>query len=246
MGIMRSKASLVRTLVSVARMAASERALPASVPPMPPTSQFSSSCSSADAVGDFLRKSVSRAGNACADRLAEYDHVGLEILGARVAAGAGADGMGFVDDQKRSVLARDFAKGLMVSGLGMDDADISHRGLRQNAGDIIGMKCGFERIHVVELDDLGGDRGIDGRSDVSGPRACGAVGVKGDESFVDRAVIAPVEDQNFRAAGNLAGEADREAISVGGGERELPVGKVEALLQFFGDEDRVFARGASA
>ena len=40
---MRPKASSVRTSVSVARMAAIERALPARVPPMPPTSQSSRS-----------------------------------------------------------------------------------------------------------------------------------------------------------------------------------------------------------
>ena len=73
-------------------------------------------------------------------------------------------------------------------------------------------------------------------------RHCG----KSDESFVDRAVIAPVEDQNLRPAGDLAGEADRKAIGIGRGERELPVRQVEALLQFFGDNDGVFARAASA
>ena len=40
--IMRSKASSVRTRSSVARAAASERALPESVPPIPPTSLTSS------------------------------------------------------------------------------------------------------------------------------------------------------------------------------------------------------------
>ncbi len=42
-GIIRAKASSVRTSVSVARMAASDSALPARVPPMPPTSQSSRS-----------------------------------------------------------------------------------------------------------------------------------------------------------------------------------------------------------
>ena len=43
--IMRSKASSVRTCSSVARVAASESALPASVPPTPPVSSMSASAS---------------------------------------------------------------------------------------------------------------------------------------------------------------------------------------------------------
>jgi len=76
----------------------------------------------------------------------------------------------------------------------------------------------------VEFDDASGYGGIDGRADVAAPRSGGAVGMKGDEGFVDRAVVAPVEDENLRAAGDLACQADGKAVGVSGGERELPVG----------------------
>jgi len=42
--------------------------------------------------------------------------------------------------------------------------------------------------------------------------------MKGDEGFVDRAVVAPVEDENLRAAGDLACQADGKAVGVSGGE----------------------------
>ena len=80
--------------------------------------------------------------------------------------------MGLVDNQQRPVLARELAQRLVVSGLGMHDADIGHRRLGQHAGHVFGGKRCFERVDVVELDDLGGDRGIHGRPNVSGPRPC--------------------------------------------------------------------------
>ena len=40
--------------------------------------------------------------------------------------------------------------------------------------------------------------------------------------------------------GDLARQADGETIGIGGGQSELPVGQSEALLQFFGDENRIF------
>ena len=136
MGIMRSKASLVRTLVSVARMAASERALPASVPPMPPVSQSSRLVAFENHVGDFLRETVGRAGNSAADRLAEDEEIRVEIFGAGVAAGTGADGVRFVDDEQRAVLAREFSQCLMVAGIGMHDADVGQGRLGEHAGDV--------------------------------------------------------------------------------------------------------------
>ena len=53
-GIIRANASSVRTSVSVARMAASESALPARVPPIPPTSQSSRSIDALHPLGDLL------------------------------------------------------------------------------------------------------------------------------------------------------------------------------------------------
>ena len=63
-----------------------------------------------------------------------------------------------------------------------------------------------------------------------------------DEGLIHRTVIAPVENQNLRTSGDLPRQPDRKPIRVGGGQRELPVGQLEALLQFLGDDDGVFSR----
>ena len=54
-------------------------------------------------------------------------------------------------------------------------------------------------------------------------------------------MVAPVKNQNLRAAGDLAGQANGKAIGVGGGQGELPVRQAEAFLQFLPDHNRVFA-----
>ena len=152
MGIMRSKASLVRTFVSVARMAARESALPASVPPIPPVS-LSSRLWRAVHVGDFLRETVGRTGHAGSDGLTDYEHVGVEIFGASIAAGPSADGVSFIDDKKCAVLAGEIAERLMKAGLGQDDADIGHRRFCQHTSDI-SWESGFERGEIVEFNDV--------------------------------------------------------------------------------------------
>ena len=124
----------------------------------------------------------------------------------------------------------------------MHDADIGHRGLGQHACHISRDQSRLERrprslnstTLVVTAGSTGGPM-LPGR----GP-GC-SVGVKRDEGLIHRAVIAPVEDQNLGASCDLPRQADGESVRVGGGERELPVGQAESLLQFFGDENRVFA-----
>src|SRR5229473_7294096 len=49
-----------------------------------------------------------------------------------------------------------------------------------------------------------------------------------------------MEDENFWTLGDFAGDANGEAVGVGGGERELPVGEAEAALQVFADPQRIF------
>ena len=66
--------------------------------------------------------------------------------------------------------------------------------------------------------------------------------LQGDEGFVHTAVIAPIENQNFWTAGDLAGEADREAIGIGGSQSKLPVGQAEAPSEFFAHPHRILAR----
>ena len=175
---MRAKASLVSTLDSVARIAANERAFPASVPPIPPTSQFSSSCLARNALGNFLREAVRRARNASANGLAENQNVGIEILRPRIAAGPRADGMRFVDDEQGAMLAREFAQGLVISRLRMHDANIRHRRLGQHARHIARRQRPFQRVNIVKLDNLGGHRRIDRRPNVPRPRPSLAVRIR--------------------------------------------------------------------
>ena len=68
-----------------------------------------------DHVGDFLREAVGCTGHAAADGLADYEHVGVEIFGASIAAGPSADGVSFIDDKKCAVLAGEIAERLYES-----------------------------------------------------------------------------------------------------------------------------------
>ena len=85
--------------------------------------------------------------------------------------------------------------------------------------------CGelaLERLDVVELDDARGLGGRHRRADVALALDDVAAGVERRERLVDRAVVAPVEDEHLRPPGDRAGDPDREAVGVGGGQRELP------------------------
>ena len=95
-----------------------------------------------------------------------------------------------------------------------------------------------QRLDVVPLDRLGGDREVDRRADVVGARAGLAVD-RDRERLVDGAVVAPGIDEDLRPAGDRAREADREAVGVGGGEGELPVGEAEAAAELLADPVRV-------
>ena len=52
-----------------------------------------------------------------------------------------------------------------------------------------------------------------------------------DQRLVDRAVVAVAVDQDLRTAGDRAGQPDRPAVGVGGGEREAPQRHAEAAGQ---------------
>ena len=124
----------------------------------------------------------------------------------------------------------------------MHDADIGHHGLGQDAGYFTVSEGVFERWQIVEFDHLGCDRWIDGRADVAAPRAGGAIRMKSDEGFIDRAVVAPVEHQDFGTAGDLPRQADGEAVGIGRSQGKLPVGQAESLLQFLCNKNRILRR----
>jgi hypothetical protein len=96
----------------------------------------------------------------------------------------------------------------------------------------------FEGLQIVEFDNARGFGGIHWGADIAAARAYYAI-VKRYESFIYRAVIAAVEDENFGALRDFAGNANGETVGVGGGERELPVGQAKSALEIFTDPERV-------
>ena len=129
----------------------------------------------------------------------------------------------------------------MEAGLGMDDADVGHDRLGEHARDVAFGERGFEGGHVVELDDAGRHRRIDGRPEVAGPGFDRAVS-KRHERLVHRSVVAPVEDQDLRPPGEVARQPDGETIRVGRGERGLPVRETETAGELLAQPHGVLGR----
>ena len=82
-------------------MAASDSALPASVPPTPPTSAIGVG-RRLDRAGDLGGDAEAPAGHAAADRLADVTMSGSSPYARGVAARARAERVGLVDDQQRA------------------------------------------------------------------------------------------------------------------------------------------------
>src|SRR2546422_7901978 len=90
--------------------------------------------SGGDPLGDFFAAAVSGAGNAAADGFAEDEHVGIEFPFGGAAAGTGADGVGLIGNEERTVAAREFARRAPVAVVGENDADVGHGGVGGGAG----------------------------------------------------------------------------------------------------------------
>jgi hypothetical protein len=121
--------------------------------------------------------------------------------------------VGLVNDQERGGVPRGGAQRVVETGLRVDDADVRQHRLGQHAGDVAVGQLAPKRVDVVPLDQarrLGERRR---RAEVSGPRHHGAV-VQRREGLVDAAVVAPVEGQDLRAAGQLSREPNSEAVRV--------------------------------
>src|SRR5205807_2370505 len=107
--------------------------------------------------------------------------------------------------RSKASLVRTFVSVAWVAaGSRENDADAGQRRLSQHAGDVAVSERLFARRHISEFNDARGHGRIDRRADVAAPRSGGSVAMKGEEDFIHRAVITPVEDQDFRAARNLA------------------------------------------
>jgi len=127
-----------------------------------------------------------------------------------------------VDHQQRAVTAGELAQGLVVAGLGQDDAHVRHRRLRQHARHVAFRQRALERVDVVELDRPRGDRRVDCRADVPLAAARAPVSIRDRERLVDGAVVAVRVDEHLRPARYLARDPQRGAVGVGGCEREEP------------------------
>ena len=68
------------------------------------------------------------------------------------------------------------------------------------------------------------------------------VGVERRERLVDRAVVALVVNEDLRSAGDPPGEADREAVGVGRGHRELPERQAEPAAELLARGEGVLGR----
>ena len=200
------------------------------------------------AFGPFGAEAVRRAGHAAADRLAEHDRVGLQAMRTCVAAGAAADGVGFVEHQRGAVVADQRLRGAPVAGLGQHHADVGQRRLGQHASDVAAGQRGFECGEVVELD----DHGVRGEVVDLAEQAVALGGPardQVDEHVVDGAVVAAVEDDQLAPPAGRAQPAQHEPVGIGGRRRELPERQPEALGQQLTDHGRVFAgqhRGQAA
>ena len=163
-------------------------------------------------------------------------------MGRGVAARPGAERVRLVDHEQRPGPARQLAQPLVEARLGQDDADVRQRRLGEHAGDVAGRERGFERVEIVELDDLRRQRRVDRRADVAGADADRAVLPQRRERLVDGAVVAAVEDEDLRPARDRAADPDREAVRVGRAERELPEREPEAARELLPGPGRILGR----
>ncbi|ABA52578.1 hypothetical protein BURPS1710b_A1291 [Burkholderia pseudomallei 1710b] len=193
------------------------------------------------ALGARRAEAVHRARHAAADRLADDEQIRLEPVRERIAAGAAADRMGFVDREQRAVAARERARFAPEAGVGQHHADVRQRRLGEHACDLAVLQRGFERGEIVEFDDARVCRQIVRLAEqavaLHRPAVCEI-----DEHVVDGAVIAAVEHDDVLAARGRARPAQHEAVRVARAQRELPVRQPEAARELRRDPRGVLAR----
>ena len=195
-----------------------------------------------EALGDIRAHAVRRRRHAAADRLADDEQIGPQAPRLCRPAGTGTDRVGLVDHEQRACAIAQLAQRLVVAGVGQHDADVGERRLGEHTRNVAGRERGLEGGEVVELHDLRSERGVDGRADRAVAHDDGAGRVERGERLVDRAVVAPVEHEHLGAPGDLAGEAEHEAVGVGGGHRHLPIWQAEAPGELATDPGGVVVR----
>lgn len=103
---------------------------------------------------DLMRETIDGGRDSTSEGLADGEEVRLEVVLLGEASRTSADGVGLVDDEEGAVLLGETAKGLMVTGVGVDDADVGHGRLGQHTCHVVVGQRPLESLHVVELDHL--------------------------------------------------------------------------------------------
>src|SRR5580698_1746819 len=99
-----------------------------------------------DFFGDIGCAAVGAGRKATRDWFPDDKHIGLDAVFASVAAGTGADCVRFVHDEERTVAAGELGGGLPVTGIGMNDADVGHDRLGEDAGNVLVGESVFKRV----------------------------------------------------------------------------------------------------
>ena len=159
----------------------------------------------------------------------------------RVAAEPGRDRVRLVDQQQAAEAAGQLAQAGMEAGFGQHHAAVGQHRLGDDAGDVAMAEFAFQAIEIVEFDDprrlrivaeLAGQAGTVDRPAIAQPH----------EGFLDGAMVAAVEDQDLRPAGDGAGDAQRKAVGIACRGGDLPERQAEHRLQLPADGHRVLVR----
>ena len=143
----------VSTSPSVARIAAVDRTLPASVPPTPPTSTRSASACARICAATASVMPYAPDGMPPPMLLPMTKMSGCEVPQGRAAARARRDRVRLVDEQQRAVLRAELAHCVEEARLGQHDADVGQRGLHDEHRDVTMCEACLDRRDVVELGD---------------------------------------------------------------------------------------------
>ena len=240
--VMPANAASVSTSVNVARAAASDSALPASVPPTPPVSTRSTPSSD-----------VTRSATAA---LSPYAPIGMPPpIALPIVTMSGSSDHACVQPPGpaenvcvssliSSVPAARVtrADAVEVALLGQDDAHVRERRLHQHRGHVAVGQLPLEPDEVVVLGDPAGERDVGWGADVARPRDATSVVGGDDERLVDGAVVAVAVHEDPWTAGDRSAQPEGPAVGVGGGQREAPPRRAEAARQLGSDNLGVLGR----
>jgi len=179
---------------------------------------------------DLTREAAHSAGNPAGNRFADDEKVGRDSDTARMTAGAAAQRVSLIDGKQRTMVRAQSVRGGPEPVLGQNHARVRHHGFGEHARDIAVRQFVFERRWIVELHDTRMCREVCDATDL----ACAihdATVVGAHQCVIQRAVIAAVEDERFRALGHRTRPAQHGAIGVGRGLRHLPLRQSKAFRQ---------------